>query len=161
MIQIVTILLIASLVGIDQLIKFLVVNQLQPIGEKMLIPGFIQLHYVENDGAMMGLMQGKTTFMIIAAAAVLIILFALIFSKKIKFGFLYICLVMVVSGGIGNIIDRIFRGFVVDYIEVLFVDFYVFNFADCLVTVSAFLIIGYEIYDLIKDSKRKKVSTND
>lgn len=82
MIQIVTILLIASLVGIDQLIKFLVVNQLQPIGEKMLIPGFIQLHYVENDGAMMGLMQGKTTFMIIAAAAVLIILFALIFSKK-------------------------------------------------------------------------------
>lgn len=161
MIQIVTILLIASLVGIDQLIKFLVVNQLQPIGEKMLIPGFIQLHYVENDGAMMGLMQGKTTFMIIAAAAVLIILFALIFSKKIKFGFLYICLVMVVSGGIGNIIDRIFRGFVVDYIEVLFVDFYVFNFADCLVTVSAFLIIGYEIYDLIKDSKRKKVSTDD
>ena len=161
MIQIVTILLIASLVGIDQLIKFLVVNQLQPIGEKMLIPGFIQLHYVENDGAMMGLMQGKTTFMIIAAAAVLIILFALIFSKKIKFGFLYICLVMVVSGGIGNIIDRIFRGFVVDYIEVLFVDFYVFNFADCLVTVSAFLIIGYEIYDLFKDSKRKKVSTND
>lgn len=161
MIQIVTILLIASLVGIDQLIKFLVVNQLQPIGEKMLIPGFIQLHYVENDGAMMGLMQGKTKFMIIAAAAVLIILFALFFSKKIKFGFLYICLVMVVSGGIGNIIDRIFRGFVVDYIEVLFVDFYVFNFADCLVTVSAFLIIGYEIYDLIKDSKRKKVSTDD
>lgn len=161
MIQIVTIALIGALVGIDQLIKYFVVSGLKPIGEKMLIPGFLQLHYVENDGAMMGMMQGKTTFMIIAAAVVLVVLFALIFSKKIKFGFLYACLIMIVSGGIGNIIDRIFRGFVVDYIEVLFVDFYVFNFADCLVTVSAFLIIGYEIYDLVKDSKRKKVTADD
>ncbi len=161
MIQFLTVLFIAVLVGADQLIKFFVVADLKPIGEKMLIPGFIQLHYVENDGAMMGLMSGKTTVMIIAAAVALVVLFALIFSKKIKFGFLYCCLVMIISGGIGNIIDRIFRGFVVDYIEVLFVDFYVFNFADCLVTVSAFLIIGYEIYDLVKDAKSKKVKTDD
>ncbi|MCM1363467.1 MAG: signal peptidase II [Faecalibacterium sp.] len=161
MIQIMTVLLIAALVGIDQIIKYFVVASLKPIGEQMLIPGFIQFRYVENDGAMMGMMQGKTTIMIIAAAIVLVVLFALIFSKKIKFGFLYACLIMIVSGGLGNIIDRIFRGFVVDYIEVLFVDFYVFNFADCLVTVSAFLIIGYEIYDMVRESKRKKVRTDD
>ena len=67
---------------------------------------------------------------------------------------------MIAAGGIGNIIDRIFRGFVVDYIEVLFVDFYVFNFADCLVTVGAFLILFYEIYGIYKEAKQKKEKTN-
>lgn len=152
---------IIALVALDQIIKYFVCLYIKPIGSKVLIDGILQLNYVENTGAMMGFMKGKTTVMIVAAAIVLVVLFVLIFTKKIKFGFLYCCIIMIVSGGIGNIIDRIFRGFVVDYIEVLFVDFYVFNFADCLVTVAAFLIIGYEIYDLIKDSKRKKVEAND
>ena len=73
---------------------------------------------------------------------------------------MYCCIIAIVSGGIGNIIDRVVRGYFVDFIEFLFVDFYVFNFADCLITVGAFLIIGYEIYDIIKDRKKKKVEQN-
>lgn len=156
MIGIVTAVVIVALTAIDQIIKYFVCAYLEPIGSKIIVENFLQLSYVENTGAMMGLMQGKTSLLAVLAMIILVVLFALILTKKIKFGFIYCCLVMIVSGGIGNIIDRIFRGFVVDYIEVLFVDFYVFNFADCLVTVGAFLIIGYEIYDLIRDSKNKK-----
>jgi signal peptidase II len=61
-----------------------------------------------------------------------------------------------ISGGIGNIIDRIRLHYVVDYIEPLFVNFAVFNFADCLITVGAFALIFYLIYDLIKDTKKSK-----
>lgn len=160
MTAIITALVIALLTATDQIIKYFVCKLLRPIGSKLLIDGVLQLTYVENNGAMMGMLKGKTVLMAVAAAIVLGILFFLIISKKIKFGFIYCCLVMVVSGGIGNIIDRIFRGFVVDYIEVLFVDFYVFNFADCLVTVGAFLIVGYEIYDLLRSSKKNKESAD-
>lgn len=148
------------LVGIDQLIKYFVVLNLKPVGSVMFIKDFLQFSYVENTGAMMGLMEGKTTIMIIAALIVLSVLFILILTNKIKFGFEFCCFVMIAAGGIGNIIDRIFRGFVVDYIEVLFIDFYVFNFADCLVTVGAFLILFYEIYGIYKDAKLKKVEKN-
>lgn len=161
MTALITAVIISALTALDQIIKYFIYNDLRPIGSKMILKGILQLNYVENTGAMMGIMQGKTSFLAVAAAIILIVLFALIITKKIKFGFIYCCLVMIVSGGLGNIIDRIFRGFVIDYIEVLFVDFYVFNFADCLVTVAAFLIIGYEIYDMIKDSKRKKELIND
>ena len=61
-----------------------------------------------------------------------------------------------ISGGIGNIIDRIRLHYVVDYIEPLFVNFAVFNFADCLITVGAFTLIIYLIYDLVKDTKKSK-----
>ncbi|MGN0467863.1 MAG: signal peptidase II [Acutalibacteraceae bacterium] len=160
MTAIITAIVIAALTAVDQIIKHYVCLNLKPIGTKMLIDGVLQLDYVENTGAMMGLLKDKTTLMAIAACVVLIVLFILIATKKIKFGFVYCCIVMIVAGGLGNIIDRIFRGFVVDYIEVLFVDFYVFNFADCLITVGAFLIIGYEIYDAVRASKQKKVKEN-
>jgi signal peptidase II len=58
------------------------------------------------------------------------------------------------AGGLGNLIDRIFRGIVVDYIEPLFMNFAVFNFADCLITVGAVVLVIYLLYDIICDSKK-------
>lgn len=156
MVALFSVLSVVLLVGIDQLIKYFVVLYLKPVESVMFIKGFLQFSYVENTGAMMGLMEGKTSIMIVAALIVLIVLFVLLLTNKIKFGFEFCCFIMIAAGGIGNIIDRIWRGFVVDYIEVLFVDFYVFNFADCLVTVGAFLILFYEIYGIYKDFKLKK-----
>lgn len=144
-------------VAADQIIKYFVCLYLKPIGSKVLINGFLGLNYVENDGAMMGTLGGKTMLMTAASVVVVVVLLVLLLSKKIKPGFVYWCLIFIASGGIGNIIDRIFRHFVVDYIEFLFVDFYVFNFADCLVTVGVFAIVIYEIYDLIRESKNKKI----
>ena len=151
-----TLLSVLALTGADQLIKYIVTEKLRDGAPLVLIPRVLQLHYTENDGAMMGLLQGKTTLMAVLALAVFAVLLYLVFSKKIRFGLVYCCLAGILAGGLGNLLDRIFRGFVVDYIEVLFVKFYIFNFADCLITVGAFLIIFYELYELIHDARRKK-----
>lgn len=147
---------IVSMVFTDQLIKYFIDLHLKPVSVKMLIPGFLQLHYLENDGAMMGFMSGKTEFMTVASVICMICILIVIMSGKFNFGVDYACLVFMAAGGFGNIIDRVFRGYVIDYIEVLFVDFYIFNFADCLVTCSAFALIFYEIYSVYKEYKTKK-----
>ena len=103
----------------------------------------------------MGMMSGKTVTMTLLAVICLLVITFVIFSGKIKFGVDYCCIVLMMSGGLGNIIDRIFRGYVIDYIEVLFVDFYIFNFADCLVTCAAFIMIGNQIYGIYKEKKVK------
>ena len=146
----------AILVTVDQVIKYFVEVNLKPISVRPLIPGFIQLHYHRNDGAMMGVLDGEITTVTILAVICMIGIIILMFTDLIKTKLDYICIVMIATGGIGNILDRICRGYVVDYIEYLFVDFYIFNFADCLITVGAFLMIFYQIYLLIKEIKVKK-----
>ena len=147
---------IVVLVLMDQGIKFLVDLYLKSIGSKMLVPGFLQLRYLENDGAMMGMMGGKTVIMTVLAVACMIAVLFVIYSGWLTSKVDYISVVLIAAGGFGNIIDRIVRGFVIDYIEVLFIDFYIFNFADCLITCAAFTIIIYQIYCLINDRKTKK-----
>ena len=61
---------------------------------------------------------------------------------------------MVISGGLGNLIDRVLKGYVVDFIEVQFTDFAVFNFADILVTVGAIAIMFYVIVDMFRERKK-------
>lgn len=156
MLQAVTLLIIGLLTCVDQLIKVAVFGQLKPVGTKMLVDGFFQLRYVENTGAIFGSLESKTIILIIFTSIIVLVSLFLLLSKKIKPGFMYCSLVLVVSGGIGNLADRIFRGFVVDYFEFLFVDFAIFNFADCLVTVGAFSMMGYLIYDMVKDSRKVK-----
>ena len=158
MIQIVSLFVIAVLTAADQLIKYFVVADLKPIGEKTVIPGVLRFAYVENDGAMMGLFGGKAQVMMWLTVVIIAVILVLLMLKKVKFGFNYCCLVAIVAGGIGNLIDRFRLGFVIDYIDVLFVKFYVFNFADCLVTVGAFLMIGYQIYEIIRETREKKQS---
>ena len=149
------------LVIVDQVIKIFVDLYLKPVGSVTVISKILQFSYYENDGAMMGLMSGKTVTMTILAFVCLAVIAFVIFSGKIKFGVDYCCIILMMSGGLGNIIDRVFRGYVIDYIEVLFVDFYIFNFADCLVTVSAILLIINQIYEMVKENKTKKeMSTN-
>ena len=160
MIQIVSLAVIAVLTAADQLIKYFVLTYLKPIGEKLVIPGVLRFTYVENDGAMMGLFGGKAQVMMWITVVIIAVLLVILLLKKIKFGFNYCCLVAIIAGGIGNLIDRFRLGFVVDYIDVLFVKFYVFNFADCLVTVGAFLIIGCQIYEIIRETKGKKEKQN-
>lgn len=154
--KIISTVFILILVGIDQGIKFLVDLHLKPIGSQMLIPYFIQLRYLENDGAMMGLMGGKTIVMTVLAVICMVVVLVVIYSGWLTSRIDYISVVLIAAGGFGNIIDRVFRGYVIDYIEVLFVDFYIFNFADCLITCAAFTIIFYQVYCLIKDRKKKK-----
>ena len=155
-IRIYSLLSILVLVGVDQVIKYLIDIYLKPVGSVAVINNILQLSYYENDGAMMGMMSGQTMIMTVLAVACLLVIGFAVFSGKVKFGVDYCCIVLMISGGLGNIIDRIFRGYVIDYIEVLFIDFYIFNFADCLVTCAAVVMIGNQIYEMIKENKEKK-----
>ncbi len=148
------------LIAIDQAIKFFVNEQLHPIGSVEFIPGIIRFRYVENTGAAFGILQEKTSFLIVMTIIFMAIGFYVLFSQKIQSKMQYIGVSLILSGGIGNLIDRIIRQHVIDYIELTFIDFAVFNFADCLITVGAFLVIITLIKELIDESKSKKNQGN-
>ena len=156
MFQAITVFMIVVLVVIDQIIKLLALKYLSPVGSYILIDKFISLTFVKNTGAAFGSFSGYSVVLSIVTAAVLLVGLIYLLSGKIRQKALYIPAVMIISGGLANLIDRVFRGFVVDYIEPLFIDFAIFNFADILVTVGSFIIIIYLIYDFIKDIKREK-----
>lgn len=156
MFQAVSIAVIIVLTVIDRLTKQLIVTSVKVNGPFELIPGFIRFRYVENTGAAFSSFSNNTQLLTVVTVAVILVCFAVIMLRKIKPVFAEICLVLIVAGGIGNVIDRIAFGFVVDFIEPLFVDFAVFNFADICITVGAFMLIGYEIYDLVRSRKSKE-----
>lgn len=150
------IIFVLSLVGIDQLIKYFVIEYLKPIGVFELIEGFIRLRYVENTGAVFGSFSSHTAVLTVVSIILLIVTVYFLVSQKNKSKLVSFTLLLMIAGGIGNIIDRIRLHFVVDYIEPLFIDFAVFNFADCLITVGAFVLMIYLVIDIVKDEKTKK-----
>lgn len=155
MVELICCVCIAAIAAVDQLIKIAVLNSSLVSGEvSTVIDGFLQWRYVENTGAAFSLFTGKTALLSVFTAVVLLVGFYLIIAKKIKSKVALVSVVMLMGGGLGNLIDRVFRHFVVDYIEVLFIDFPVFNFADCFVTVGEFLLVGYLVYDIVKDYKK-------
>lgn len=145
---------IAVLTAADQLIKLVVERNLQPIGTAEFINGFIGWNYVRNTGAAFGSFSQSTTLLTVVTGAVILAGIILIATKKIKSKFYLTCAVLIISGGLGNLIDRIFRGYVVDFIDVQFTDFAVFNFADILVTVGSIALMVYVIVDIFRDRKK-------
>lgn len=146
------------LVGTDQLFKYLAVEYLLETDYVTVIEGFLRFRYVENTGAVFGSFENHTVLLTIFSVILLGGAIYLLVTNKNRAKFINICLVLMVSGGIGNVIDRIRLGYVIDFIEPTFINFAVFNFADCLITVSAFLLIGYLIYDFVKDLKKNKTN---
>lgn len=146
----------AALVLVDQLIKKLAVDNLMGKEDIILIKNFIGLSYAENTGAAFSMLSDST--MLLSVVTLFLILGGVVFMflGKIQGKLMNICAVMILAGGTGNLIDRFANGFVVDYIKTLFIDFPVFNFADILVVVGCFAIIGSLIYDIIKEEKQKK-----
>lgn len=144
------------LIGTDQLTKQLVVQYLYPDKIATAIPGFIQFHYAENTGMAFSLLENARWLFVavtgVACAAILIYLFFF----KCRSYWLFWSLVVVSAGGIGNLIDRVLYGYVIDFIEPVFINFAIFNFADCLINVGAASLIAYFVVDLIKEVRRDK-----
>ena len=130
---------VTALVGIDQLIKLWASNVLQPVGAMPLIPHVVELRFVLNQGMAFSLLSGKQLFLIAATSvALLLVAYALFFRSRRKY-LQQAALILVLGGGIGNLIDRVLNGEVVDYINLLFMRFAVFNFADICVCVGVAL----------------------
>lgn len=151
----ISLLSIAALTAADQIIKYFVLLYLKPVGSVGAINGFLEWNYVENTGAAFGSFSGNTALLSVITAVIIIAGIAAIILKKINNKFLLVTATVIIAGGLGNLIDRIFRGYVVDFIKVLFIDFPVFNFADILVTCGSFMLIIYLIIDIYKDSRKK------
>ena len=141
----------------DQITKYLVVTNMA-LGQQLpLIPGIIGLNRIEpNSGAAFGMFAGQTWFLIAVTGIIMIICVCMLIKKVFDSNLMFWALCLVLSGGVGNMIDRIFRGGnVVDFLEFRFFDFPVFNVADCAVCIGAGLIVIYFFIDFIKDAKNK------
>ena len=130
---------VAALVGIDQAIKLWATQYLAPVEAITVIPHVVELRFVLNQGMAFSLLSGKQLFLIIAtSAALLAVAYGLFFRSRGK-RLQQAALVLVLGGGSGNLIDRVLNGEVVDYINLLFMRFAVFNFADICVCVGVAL----------------------
>lgn len=149
------VILLADLLTKKYAVAFL---QTQPFQSKDgVIPGLIDFEYRENTGAGFSLFQGNTTALIVVTFIVMICLLVyLVFALK-ESEWLRISLVFIVGGGIGNLVDRIWLGYVRDFIKFAFWDdFAVFNIADSFVTVGAFILIVVLIVMLVKEGKKNQ-----
>lgn len=153
---VISLLSIAALTAIDQIIKHFVETYLKFEGSITVITDALQWDYVQNTGAAFGILKNSTNLLSIITGVILVAGIIAIVFKKIKNKYLLCTAVIIISGGLGNLIDRMLRGYVVDFIRVLFIDFPVFNFADILVTCGAMMLLGYLAWDIYNDYKKKK-----
>ncbi len=131
------------LISFDQWTKYMAYSFLRTGGPFVIADGIFELHYSENTGAAFGILEGRQIiFLVIAAVVTAAVLFYL---RKIPSGKryypLYFSLLLLTSGAVGNVIDRITRGFVVDFFYFKLIDYPIFNVADCYVVVAAILLL--------------------
>ncbi len=159
--QYIALLIAAVLVGIDQLTKWLVVSnmnlydsiQIIKIGDREVL----NLSYYENSGAAFSKFSGQTTMLIVVTSAVLLVLIGLLLFKKVKRTPYIMSFALIIGGGIGNLIDRVFNnGLVVDFIDFRIIHFAIFNFADICAVCGAGLLLLLIIIDEIKERRQKK-----
>lgn len=159
-------LILVGAILLDQLTKALAVNYLAPRGSVPLWRGVLHLTYVENRGAAFGMLADHRWVFLVFSTLAIALLGVYLFrgvsylSDKTAEGkypplspFGGVSLALIVSGGIGNMIDRIALGYVVDFIDFTLIDFAVFNVADSFVTVGAVLLACHLLLPLIKKKK--------
>ncbi len=133
------------IIVLDQVSKYAAVKYLKGNNPYVIIKNFFQLYYVENYGAAFGILQNKKAFFIIITSIVIIsITFFLFRYSHSLTKLMKVSLSMLMGGAIGNLIDRIRLGYVVDFISIKFgkgYDFPVFNVADMFVVIGTFLIM--------------------
>ena len=150
----------AVLVVIDQCIKHWAITTLQPQGALTILPGIVELRYFLNDGMAFSMLAGKQVLLIAATSVMLFgILLLLLLRKKMGI-WERLSWTFILGGGIGNLIDRVANGVVVDYVNFLFIDFAVFNFADICITTGVVMLMAWVLYDsYIKERKKTNIHT--
>jgi signal peptidase II len=114
----------------------------------------IDITYCENTGAAFSTFSGNKLFLI--GLTSLLMIFCLVYLFKTKDKRQIFCLAMIIGGGIGNLIDRIFRGYVVDFFEIKPFTFGIFNVADSFVCIGVFFFVLFSIIDEVRDFKNRK-----
>ena len=151
----VTIIVVALLVGFDQLTKYLVLTYVKPVDAVPVIDRIIQFRYTENTGAAFSIFSDKTWLLSIFTGVMIVAGLLYLFFGKADNKLQYAAIILIISGGIGNLIDRLARGFVIDFIEYLFMEYAVFNVADIAICVGVGLFV---LSCFLRPESKKKAS---
>ena len=147
-------LVIAGLVVvIDQVIKYFVAMYWPQAGVVTAIPHLLDLNYVENPGVAFGMFENMRWIFVALTSVIIVVLLYIIIFKKIKSKMFLISSALIIGGGIGNLIDRVLYGYVIDYLQLSFFS-PVCNFADYAVTVGTVLLVIYLLF--MSDSSKKE-----
>ena len=154
--------IVVGVVFLDQLTKWLTVIFLDVYETAPFISWFMDFHHIRNTGAAWGMFgepDQRWIFMTLSSVAIIAILL-FVFIAKPKSLLLRTALAFIVGGGIGNMIDRIFLEYVVDFLRFTFIKFPVFNVADSFVCVGAAMMVLYILIDTVKEYKNEKRKTD-
>lgn len=139
---------------VDQIIKYIVINNMSLYKSIEIIPNFFNITYVENIGAAFSILSGNVLFLILISLLAIILIYIFLIKNK-KLNKLQIIMYSLLIGGIiGNLVDRIFRGFVVDYLDfsIFGYNFPIFNFADVCIVLSAIALLFINIKEEKNDT---------
>lgn len=139
---------IIVLTAIDQITKFLAVRYLMEGGPIVLIDGVFELRYLENRGSAFGLMQNQRIFFIIITI-IIVGIFVWLYCKlpdTRRMRWMHLICIGIISGALGNFIDRFINGYVVDFFYFKLINFPIFNVADIYVTVSVAVLIVLGVF---------------
>lgn len=156
---IVSVALMVVAVLLDQITKYLVVANMELYESIEVIPGVFRFTYIQNRGAAFGsLDEHRWIFMVLSTVAIVAII-AFLFWKKPQNKLLLASLILITGGGIGNMIDRVYLGYVIDFLD--FCAFpkiwmWVFNVADSFVCIGAGMLALWMILDTLKEMKKEK-----
>lgn len=143
----------------DQVIKYFVSVNLKPVGSVTVIDNILDFTYVENRGVAFGMFSGMRWIFIVLTVLLICLIIFYMFKKKPQSKLFYVCTALIVGGGIGNLIDRIFYGYVIDYISLSFFE-PVCNFADYCITVGTVLLVVYVLFFTNETKKQNKVKVS-
>lgn len=132
-------LIITAIAGLDQLLKYQVIDKVMLKTNIEIIRNFFYITYVENYGIAFGLFKNKNSFFVMTTTIIILVLLYTIYRFYNKKSLFTVCLALIVGGAIGNLIDRLRYGYVIDYLHFTFFP-PVFNFADASIVCGAVLL---------------------
>lgn len=153
--MILSFIIIAAVIAADAVTKALAASCLT---DKALtvIPGVLEFVYVENRGAAFGMLADHRWVFLVTSSVAIALIIGYLAVKRPPSKLIRVSLALIAGGGVGNMIDRVARGYVTDFINATFVDFYVFNVADSCVCVGCGLLIIWMIADTVREYREKK-----
>ena len=138
---------------LDQAAKFFAAGLLQSVKTVPLWNEVFHLTYVENKGAGWGMFSDHTWLLTVATMIVVIAAVSYMVVKKPKDKLFLTAMTFMIGGAIGNLVDRIRQGFVIDFFDFTLINFPVFNIADCFITIGAAIFVVYVLF--FSDKKEK------
>lgn len=155
----VALIIAAVVVAADQIIKFFVVSNLKPVGTITVIDGVFNLTYVENKGVAFGLFKDMRWFFVVVTLIFIVAIVFYMLKQRPEGKLFYVLAGLIIGGGVGNLIDRILYGYVVDYLSLSFFP-PVCNFADYCISAGVIILAVYVLFKSAVKEKNK-VNKND